>query len=298
MSKKGFVPNRLPGANQVAASQNKTFKGCYFYVEGSSDSCIWRNFLDTKNVKIIACTGWENVVETVSRNINAGNTCVGIVDLDFHTYIPEQKKVHPNIFITDDHDLEMMIYHSGDYLKAINQVDPNGKLQEYEEANNVCVLEEAKHIVDRIARLRMVVKKHNLQLVFRRNKKNEFSYPEYDKVLDKCNMTYKSDDVLIKYIVDWSRNETKAQVQPTDVASLFEQEKDEVYDEWKILNGHDLTLILTILLKKKVKLSGLKNSESLEHDLYVAYEKDSLQQTDLYAKIQAFATKNSIAIFK
>lgn len=299
MSKKGFVPNRLPGANQVAASQNKAFKGCYFYVEGSSDSCMWRNFIDDKNVKVQACNGWENVVETVSKNIAAGNTCIGVVDLDFHTYLPEEKKEHPNIFMTDDHDLEMMIYHSDDYLKAINVVDPNGKRQEYEEYRHVHVLDEAKAIADRIARLRMAVKKHNVKLVFRKmNKDNEFSYPEYDKVLDKRTLAYISDDKLIKYIVDWSRNETHVQVQPADVLPLLEHENANIYDEWKFLNGHDMTLILTILLKKKLKLTALANAESFENGLYVAYEKLSLQQTNLYAKIQEFALQNNLDIFK
>ena len=77
MSKKGYVPKRLPGANLVAASQNKSFKGCYFYVEGSSDSCMWRNFLDEKNVKILACNGWENVVKTVKKNFDAGIASIG-----------------------------------------------------------------------------------------------------------------------------------------------------------------------------------------------------------------------------
>lgn len=299
MSKKGYVPNRSPGAHQVAASQNKSFKGCYFYVEGSSDSCMWRNFIDDKNVKIIACNGWKNVVESVTKSIDANNTCVGVVDLDFHTYIPEPKKVHPNIFMTDDHDLEMMIYHSGDYLKAINLIDPQGKRQEYEDANNVHVLDEAKAIVDRIARLRMVVKKHNLKLVFRKmNKDNEFTYPEYNKILDKRNLTYISDEALIKYIVSWSQNATHVQITPAHVLPFLEQENVNIYDEWKFLNGHDMTLILCLLLKKKIKHLSLANAESFERSLYVAYEKQSLQQTTLYANIQQFAEQNNLIIFK
>ena len=59
-----------------------------------------------------------------------------------------------------------------------------------------------------------------------------------------------------------------------------------------------MTLILYILLKKKVKLSGLTNSETLERNLYVSYERASLQQTELYAKIQDYAEHNNIVIFK
>lgn len=298
MSKKGYVPNRLPGANQVAASQNKEFKGCYFYVEGSTDSCMWRNFLDEDNVKIVACNGWKNVVDTVSKNLDNGNKCIGIVDLDFHTYIPEDEKVHPNVFMTDDHDVEMMIYHSGDYLKAINGVDPNGKRQHYESTNQVHVLDEAKVIVANIARLRITAKKQGLNLQFRHAKNQDFSYPDYEKILDKHTCSYISDDKLIQYMTTWSNGVTKVKVTPAEIFPHFINEKVENYDEWKFLNGHDITKILFILLKKKVKLSGLTNSETLENRLYVAYEKASLQKTDLYAKIQEFAEQNNIVIFK
>lgn len=298
MSNKGYVPNRQPGANQVAASQNKSFKGCYFYVEGESDSCMWRNFVDEKNVKIRACNGWENVVDTVVKNIDAGNTCIGVVDLDFHSYIPESKKVHPNIFMTDDHDLEMMIYHSGDYLKVINQADSHGKRQEYEETHKVNVLDEVKLVVNRIARLRMASKKHNLNLKFRQWQSKGCSYPEYEKILDKHSLTYVSDEKLIQYIIDWSKNKTKITVTLDEVAPLLRQEDSTNYDEWKFLNGHDVTLVLAILLKKKIKLSNMANAETFENNLYIAYEKQSLQQTTLYSKIQDFANKNNLVIFK
>mgnify|MGYP006957408483 FL=1 len=111
-------------------------------------------------------------------------------------------------------------------------------------------------------------------------------------------MTYVSDEALIKYIVNWSRNKTNEKVLPVEVASLLEQENTAEYDEWKFLNGHDVTLILTLLLKKKIKLTALANAESFERSLYVAYEKQSLQQTALYAKIQAFADQNNFKIFK
>ena len=299
MSKKGYVPNRLPGANQVAASLNKSFNGCYFYVEGASDTCMWRNFLDEDNVKIIACGGWENVIDSAKKNVCKNNLCIGVVDLDFHSFIPQEKKNDPNIFLTDDHDLEMMIYHSGDYQKAINVLDAHGKRKEYEDNNHSTVLEEVMVIVDKIARLRMTAIKNDLKIVFRkRTKDNEFSYPEYDKILDKHSFSYISDEKLIKYILDWSRNVTKTSLVYGDVHSLMDQIESENFDKWQFLNGHDITLVLYILLKKKVKISALNNSDSFEKSLYVAYEKESLQRTKLYSEIQDFAIRNSLMIFK
>lgn len=69
------------------------------------------------------------------------------------------------------------------------------------------------------------------------------------------------------------------------------------YDEWKFLNGHDMTLILCILLKDKVKISVPK-IDDFERSLYVAYERNSLEQTTLYDSIQRFAENNNVVIFK
>ena len=74
-------------------------------------------------------------------------------------------------------------------------------------------------------------------------------------------------------------------------------ENVENYDEWKFLNGHDMTQILCILLKGKVRISNIKLCD-LERSLYVAYEKENLKNTDLYKKIQDFAHEKGIAIFK
>ena len=69
---KGYVPRRTPAAHQVAASLSKSFSGYSLYVEGLSDSSFWNNFVHPDNVKVKACNGWKEVVETVQRNIAAG----------------------------------------------------------------------------------------------------------------------------------------------------------------------------------------------------------------------------------
>lgn len=295
---KGYVPDRKPGANQVAASQNKSFTGCYLYVEGNSDCCFWRNFVDENSVKIVACNGWPNVVDSVEKTMSAGKLCIGVVDLDFHEYIPEPDKTKANVFLTDDHDLEMMIYHSGNYRKAINQYDAGGKLNKYENEHQVQVFDEAKSIVGNIGRLRIAAKKASLSLEFRHSnsKTKDFTYPDYKKILDN-QLCYISDNEMIKYIISWSKSKGIVVPLQADVEHLVAAENIANYDEWKFLNGHDMTHILCILLKGKVKISVSK-AEDFERSLYVAYEKSNLEQTALYANILQFAQDNNIVIFK
>ena len=89
---KGYVAPRTPGANLVAACQNKEFNGCYIYVEGNSDVCFWKNFCSKTDTKIVACNGWTEVIDSVSMAKQKGKLSIGIVDRDFYDYIREAKK--------------------------------------------------------------------------------------------------------------------------------------------------------------------------------------------------------------
>ena len=240
----------------------------------------------------------SQLVESVEKTMSVGTLCIGVVDLDFHEYVPEPDKSKANVFLTDDHDLEMMIYHSGDYRKVINQYDAGGKLNKYESEHQVQVFDEAKSIVGNIARLRIAAKKANLSLIFRHSnsKTKDFTYPDYKKILGN-DYAYKSDKALVKYIIDWSKSKGAVVPSQVDTEQLMAAENMAHYDEWKFLNGHDMTRVLCLLLKGKVKIS-VSNTEDYERSLYVAYEKSSLEQTALYASIQQFATDKNIVIFK
>ena len=85
------------------------------------------------------------------------------------------------------------------------------------------------------------------------NKKHEIDFHDYEKILDN-RFNYQSDEVLIKYIISWSTN--KVSGAPTNYATVlphFNAEDGIEYDEWSFLNGHDITLIMYILLKKRLR---------------------------------------------
>lgn len=298
---KGYVAPRTPGANLVAACQNKTFKGCYIYVEGNSDVSFWKNFLNKSETKIVACNGWPAVVDSVSRAKAEGTLCIGIVDRDFYDYIHEPKKDEDQVFMTDDHDIEMMIYQSGDYEKVINNYDTSDKVEAYENQIQQSLLDEIKAIVDRIAHFRIAVKRNHLNLKFRhQNRKQEIVYPDYENILDR-HFEYKTDEDLIKYIINWSQG--KVEGVPSDFQTtkqFLEVEDLNQFEESTFLNGHDMTLLMHLFLKKKVKID-IKQTltpEDFEHQLYIAYEQKSLVATDLYTSIKQYADDNGINIFK
>lgn len=203
--------------------------------------------------------------------------------------------------MTDAHDMEMMIYCSGDYVKAINALDPNGKVREFENANDWHLLMAAKEIADKIARLKLITKREGLNLCFKRKDKDgNIEFPEYEKILDKDHK-YISDIKLIQYISDFTRNKLKKEPSKFEqVMPLLQSEQEIKYDEKQLLNGHDLTILIFHLLKKKVKVAipNNKSVSDLESLLYISMERNSLERTDLYKKLQLFSDDNGIGLFR
>lgn len=297
---KGYVPRRTPAAHQVAASLSKSFSGYSLYVEGLSDCSFWNNFVHPDNVKVKACNGWKEVVETVQRNIAAGNKCLGVVDSDFHYIIPEPEKVRPQIFITDVHDMEMMVYCSGDYVKAINAFDPRGRVSIYENDNNWSLMNAAKEIADKIARLKLTVKRNGLIMSFKYKKDDTIEYPDYEKMLDR-QCQYVSDDKMIHYLSCFTRDKAKkSPSSENEILSLLQNENAVQYNEDQLLNGHDLTLLIFLLLKKKIKLSipSNKSASDLETLLCTSYERAHLENTNLYKVLKQFGDNEGVQLFR
>ena len=101
---------------EVSAWLNASkMSGCkYMFVEGVSDECFWKKYINKDVIRIQQVRGWENVVECVRafNKESLDNRCIGIIDSDFES-IYQYKSVHEvNIVKTDFHDLEMILYKS------------------------------------------------------------------------------------------------------------------------------------------------------------------------------------------
>lgn len=98
----------------------------YLFVEGVSDECFWKKYINRDVINIQQVNGWENVVDCVRKfnDESLHNCSIGIVDCDFEHIYPHKAITENNIFMTDYHDLEMMMYQSSaldSVLKAIDR---------------------------------------------------------------------------------------------------------------------------------------------------------------------------------
>lgn len=237
-----IIANRKIAAWNNSEKMNSSFKGIYIYVEGITDQSIWVKYAIRDNVRINVAGGWEKVVAKVTDNKNN----IGIIDKDFRDLtndIPQE----PNIFLTDEHDIEIMMFKSNvfsDVILALNVTDNNLR-------NNILT------ITDDIGRIKLssIINKWNLTFKRQSNKKkDDFEYPKYEDTIDK-NGNYLGLAKVIERTLVFS----KSRIKESDILPIIQKYNHPL---GKLSNGHDFAIIMQYYLK--IKHKKLKYATDLE----------------------------------
>lgn len=274
-----IIANRKVVAWENSAKMDKSFKGLYMCVEGSSDLSIWKKYVIKENVRIEISNGWENVLQRVKLQ----NNCIGIIDLDFRDIVNNIPN-DVNVFLTDGHDIENMMFLSTVFydIMAALKIKNDENLR-----NNILA------ITDEIGLVKLTSIINNLNLTFKKqtNKKSKpFDYPKYEDVLDK-NAAYLGIRKLIEKILTFSNSKLK----PSYIQNLISTLPK--YERGKITNGHDFANIMEIYLKKKHKKQ--KSAEDLEEMIMSSYlSADLLKHTLVYMEIKRYGEQQQIEILQ
>lgn len=288
--------DRNPAAQALSGKILNSFR---IYVEGDSDIKYWRNIL-CPNVEIRSCNGWKKVIETVNESKMLSMLCVGIIDNDFRGIITEgYEKLPDNVFVTDDHDLEMTMYKTDAFDKIIVNSCPAIN------HNYIAKIKaEILEVVYYIGYIKIANKHQDFKLFFKKEKrKNDhstitgsFDYPKYEMVFTQKMIKIeekiiKDENQLIQAVINFNKADKCKQ----PLVDAFNAEKEVNYDKWLLGNGHDFTYLLMHLLKKG--LSESMEMDTIEEKLYLAYG-DAITETNLYNSIIDFCNKKDLCLFK
>lgn len=259
----------------------------YLFVEGVSDECFWKKYINRDVINIQQVNGWENVVDCVRKfnDESLHNYCIGIVDRDFEHIYPHKAITENNIFMTDYHDLEMMMYQSSALDSVLKAIDRKNKIN----WSYIEVLNHVFGITDKIGSLKLSSQKESLGLIFKKeNRDHEFELPKYEKFITNSG-DYESDDKLIKYIYDYSKS-NKRTPEPLPaidrIITIFNESREMQHPSSHLSNGHDVSYVMPIVLERKFKLKDKHVTiDTIVIALYAAYNMDLLKQTQLYQAI-------------
>ena len=292
-----FVPKRTPAAHQVAASQDKTFKGCNVFVESGCDCRFWKTYLNRENTKLRACDGWSKVLESVKMTTDKNELCIGIIDRDFRDYVNNYGDLPDNVFVSDQHDVEMMIVKAEGIERVINNYDAEEHIAKFENQEGN-VLSFVLNITDRIGILKMIDRRDKLNFKLRkRGKQTEFDLPNYEKFLDKAGH-FVSDEKMIDYLIAWSKDNKHSPIKSRDeILALYQQENLGDFDSYQLSSGHDVTYMIAYLIKRQISKEQT-DKEEIEKLLRSSYTHASFEQTELFGRLAEWCVENDMMILK
>jgi hypothetical protein len=216
----------------------------------------------------------KRVIDLVgnSRNkVKFPDLIVGIIDADFYVDENEKKITNKNIFLTDTHDLETLIYQSEDFTKWMkNLICRESKKSQNKKSFNPPKIDD-KEIESLKIQSLSCGKYLAVYRAVRQNKHIKFNekFPPFKYFISiKNNEVFFDIEEFVK-IITLESNEDKTVLKENIEKKIDEHNDKDEYWLWKICNGHDLTKIMIILLFKEY----IKNINS--HTRTLIYGKHS-----------------------
>jgi len=291
-----LTPNRI--ANSIL--QKNSFKGAYLIVEGNKDFSLFKKFTETEFCKIEIAFGNKNVIDVINElNSRGYSDALGIIDSDFRNLdneIPENE----NILLTDEHDLEIMIFKSEAFETIITHYAQPSKLESFIKENDNQELRDIfLNLAMPLGYLKWANKRNNLGLVFKPLKVdgNPLSIADF---IPPSTLKFTSYEDMTQSVINYTVN--KSELKTTKDAAVKAAKKmiDNAHSLLQICNGHDVIHIISLSLRRKISNlnSNSINPEQLEKEFIFAYDSIYFEQTELYKQIKLWELKKNKAVLK
>jgi Protein of unknown function (DUF4435) len=287
-----MTPERI--ANAIM--QDTSFHGHYLLVEGNKDYKLYKKFVN-KGIKIKEAWGCENLKRVLDiLDEREFYRKIGIVDADFSSILQIELKAK-DLFVTDYHDIEVMLIKSSALYSIINTFCLRERVEEF--CPEEQIYEKIMNLGKEIGLLKLANKVFNLGLVFKpeRPEGNQLKYKDF---ISERDLSFIGKEEMIQTAINYSTNrgtKISGKDEIKEKMSLLAQKE---YNLEHLVNGHDLTNILFILIKKVLKSRNrmLFDFNSIEDSLILAYEANEFITTQLYFDLYNWSRENGVDLFK
>lgn len=276
-------------ADSIASSirmERSQFTGSFLIVEGGTDAKIYNNFLEEGQCQIEIAFSKDNAIKIIEiLNKDTFEGILAIIDADFDI-LNSKKYYQENIFLTDFHDIECLIFTSPALEKILIEFGSEQKIRKIEQTCGKSVKEIIIELGAFIGYLLRISLNENLGLHFGdEDKKLDFS-----KFINKDNLSFDLDK-FITIIKNNSEKFSTNNQQLIDKISLAIKENLELK---QIARGKDLTEILCVGLRKAIGTNNAIhiNSEIILKSMRVAYDFRFFASTQLYADVKNWEEAN------
>ena len=260
-----ITPDRIANSIRLLRSDHE---GVFLIVEGHSDKLIYERLVNKQEVRITIASNKNNAIKALSI-LEKENFCrvFAVIDADFlriEQHIPDSD----NLFLTDEHDLEMMLIKSAAFDKLLKERVSEEKIAAFSKD----IRETLLKLGQEIGKLRLLSLRNELNL--------KFEGLNFSKFIDKKNLSIDIDKLMISI----KNHSQKLSLDEQQIKQDLSVISDENHDPWQLCCGHDFISILAIALWKVLGTWNANDvkKEDLERDLRLAYELSYFYQTQIY----------------
>ncbi len=287
-----------PERTANAIMQDTSFNGTYLIVEGMKDFNLYNKFLNVgETLEIKQVGGKEKVIDVIKiLEERQFNEKIGIVDADFSKILMDEQLIE-NVFITDYHDSEVMMFESPALESIFYIYVTKEKLDEFLNGREIRGI--LLNIAKEIGLLKLANHLYSLGLAFK-PKNIEGKTLKYKNFIDERTLQFLGKEELINTVYNYSINRTSQVTDKELVTQKFEELSKNEYDLLQLVNGHDLTNIIFLLLKKSLRSTkkSLSDYNAVEDSLIMSYEARYFIETELFQNLYKWANLKDINLIK
>ena len=291
--------NITPERTANAIMQDSSFNGYYLIVEGKKDLKLYRKFIKRNEVLIKPAFGNEKVKKVLEiLDARGFSKRLGIIDADFKRLLKINEKVD-GLFMTDEHDIEVMIIKTKALEDVINVFCSKSKISTFEKNAGKSIRDVVLSLGKEVGYLKFANKVHNLGLVFK-PKRPEGNQLKYRNFVCNSTLNFLGKKKLIETAVNYSNARTKSKIDIKSINEKYDIISKQKLDLHQLVNGHDISNFLYILMKKilKSKNKMLADYNCIEDSLILAYDYESFKETKLYISIKEWAKKKEFNLLE
>lgn len=290
-----ITPERM--ANAIM--QDSTYDRYYLLVEGNKDYLLYSRFVSEENIRIKEAFGCSKVIDVFNILSSRGfDRKIAIIDSDFRKILNSNINID-GIFQTDDHDIEVMIMKTSAMYDVIKIYCTKDKIDNYQKTVKRDVRGHLFELALELGKLKLSNKIHDFGLIFKPKRKNDPQI-NYKLIFDtKNNLNFAGIETLIDLIIKYSRDKSERIENCKVIAEKVGSVNVDEYDISQLINGHDLTNLLFLFIKKILtSKKPLVDYNDIEDSLTLAYDSSDFIKTDLYKNIDSWAKKVGVSILK
>lgn len=279
-----ITPERIANALMLDSG----FLGVHILVEGVKDIRMYKKMFSADNVRLSQTWGKyrQREVSKILRE-RGFERHAGIRDADF-LRIPGNDKFDPNyaepIFATDFHDAEVMTIELGVLQDVLVVTHDEARLKEFETKHGP-LRDVALRSAYCMGCLRLASKREQLGLSFK-PEKPEGGKLKYHKFIDLADGELNVEN-MINTVWEYSRDRGQVVKPKAELKSAYHRMLEKKYAVLDVVNGHDLSEILSLVSKKMIKCTHriFSDGDGVEDALAIGFSPKVFAGTNLYAKL-------------